>query len=80
MRISDSMIIQELEENYAVDIDDLQAKRYLFVGIVNTKGILHAMFYKDTNSPVYKKVPSVMCNTKNIDRIYYDIDRQLDFD
>ncbi|MDE6435051.1 MAG: hypothetical protein K2L07_12580 [Lachnospiraceae bacterium] len=41
-----------------------------------TKWMSHSMYYKVKNSKIYQKVPSVMCNTKNINRIYYDMDRQ----
>lgn len=44
-----------------------------------TKWMSHSMFYKVKGSEVYKKVPSAMCNTKNINRVYYDMDRQLGF-
>lgn len=103
----------ESEEVPAVDVDNLRAKKFLFVGNVNealpelkrnfpssifmqsenknianisvdaivflTKWMSHGMFYKVKGSEVYKKVPSAMCNTKNINRVYYDMNRQLGF-
>lgn len=103
----------ESEEVPAVDVDNLRAKKFLFVGNVNealpelkrnfpgsifmqsenknianisvdaivflTKWMSHSMFYKVKRSEVYKKVPSAMCNTKNINKVYYDMDRQLSF-
>ena len=45
-----------------------------------TKWMSHAMFYKVKNSGIYKKVPSALCNTKNISRILYDMDRQRNYE
>ncbi len=110
------LIIQsqtEPEEAPAVDLDNLRAKKFLFVGNVNealpelkrnfpssifmqsatrsiknisvdaivflTKWMSHSMLYKVKGSAVYKKVPSVICSTTNINRVYYDMGSQLDF-
>lgn len=95
----------------SVDMDMLQAKRYLFVGkasealpdlkkkfpgsifmetetkdisniyvdgiVFLTKFMSHAIFYKVRSSKIFNKIPSANCNTKNINRIYYDMDKQL---
>lgn len=103
----------EEEPDESVNLDNLQAKKYLFVGKISealpdlkrkfpgsvfmetetkdvsaicvdaivllTKWMSHSMFYKVKNSKIFRKVPSVMCNTKNINRIYYDMDKSLAF-
>lgn len=58
------------------DISNISVDAIIFL----TKWMSHAMFYKVRNSGIYQKVPSAMCNTKNINRIFYDMDRQLSFD
>lgn len=104
----------EPDEAAAVNMDILQAKKYLFVGdakealpdlrkkfagsilmqsettdisnisvdaiVFLTKWMSHAMYYKVKKSSIYQKVPSAMCNTKNIDRILFDMERQLSWD
>lgn len=104
----------EPEEAPVVNLENLQAKKYLFVGnakealpvlrkkfagsilmesettdisnisvdaiVFLTKWMSHAMFYKVKKSSIYQKVPSAMCNTKNIDRILFDMERQLSWD
>lgn len=58
------------------DISHISVDAIVFL----TKWMSHAMFYKVKNSGIYQKVPSAMCNTKNINRIFYDMERQLSFD
>lgn len=58
------------------NISDISVNAIIFL----THGMSHSMYYKVKNSSIYKKVPSVMCCTRNIDRIYYDMSSQLKLD
>jgi len=58
------------------DISDISVDAVVFL----TKWMSHAMFYKVKKSRIYQKVPSAMCNTKNIDRIFFDMESQLCLD
>ena len=41
------------------------------------KYMSHSLYYKVKSSKVYRDVPCAMCNTKNLDRIYYDMYKNL---
>lgn len=63
-------------ESETTDISNISVDAIVFL----TKWMSHAMFYKVKKSSIYQKVPSAMCNTKNIDRILFDMERQLSWD
>lgn len=60
-------------ETETKDISGIHVNSIVFL----TKWMSHGMYYKVRNSKIFREVPLANCNTKNIDRIYYDMDRQL---
>lgn len=63
-------------QSETTDISDIATDAIVFF----PKLMSHSMFYKVKNYAIYQKVPSAMCNSKNIDRIYSEMSRQLKFD
>lgn len=58
------------------NISDISVDAIVFL----PQGMPHSMYHKVKNSSIYKKVPSVVCYTRNIDRICYDMSSRLKFD